>query len=263
LVALEALGVVALLLVVVVLFSPIGLGGGLLYVPILHYLVGLPFETAILGSLVLVLCTALGSAQAHRTEQLVDMNCVKLAVMTALPAAVVGSLTSIWVIEQVSDVTVKVIALSLTSWVLYQTIRRMGNDSERTEGELESKTYQIGTGIGGFACGMLGIGGGSIYVTMNRGWGGLGVRQAAGTSFTIASMVVPVAIATHSIARGLGELADIETILLILTPVFALALAYLGGKYSVKHLPVNVITWTFIIMVNMSLLRYLTDLISA
>ena len=254
---------VALLLIVVVLFSPIGLGGGLLYVPILHYLAGLPFETAILGSLVLVLCTALGSAQAHRAEQLVEVKCVKLAVMTALPAAVIGSLTSIWVIEQVSDVTVKVIALSLTSWVLYQTIRRMRTDSDVTEGELEPNTYRIGTGVGGFACGMLGIGGGAIYVTMNRGWGGLGVRQAAGTSFAIASMVVPIAIATHSIARGLGELADIEMMLLILTPILALTFAYIGGKYSVKHLPVTVITWVFITMVSMSLLRYLTDLLSA
>lgn len=262
-VTLEALGVVTLLLIVVVLFSPVGLGGGLLYVPILHYLAGLPFETAILGSLALVLCTALGSAQAHRVEQLVDVNCVKLAVMTALPAAIVGSLTSIWVIEQVSDVTVKVIALCLTFWVLYQTIRRMQTDSEMTEGELEPKTYRIGTGIGGFACGLLGVGGGSIYVTMNRGWGGLGVRDSAGTSFAIASMVVPIAIATHSIARGLGELADVEVILLILTPILALTFAYLGGKYSVKYLPTTAITWVFITMVSMSLLRYLTDLISA
>ena len=90
-VELGTLGVVALLLIVVVLFSPVGLGGGLLYVPILHYLAGLPFETAILGSLVMVLCTALGSAQAHRTEQLVSMDRVKVAVITALPAASIGA----------------------------------------------------------------------------------------------------------------------------------------------------------------------------
>jgi hypothetical protein len=260
---LETIAVIALLLVVVILFSPIGLGGGLLYVPILHYIAKLPFETAILGSLVLVLCTALGSALAHRAEQLVVLNCVKLAVMTALPAAVIGSLTSIWIIDQVNDVTVKIIALCLTSWVLYQTVLRMRKASEITESELVPNTYRIGTGIGGFACGMLGIGGGAIYVTMNRGWGGLGVRQAAGTSFAIASIVVPVAIATHSIIRGLGELGEIEMALLIPTPILALTFAYLGGKYSVKHLPVTAITWVFIIMVSMSLLRYLTDLISA
>ena len=262
-VALETLGVIAILLMVVVLFSPVGLGGGLLYVPILHYLGGLPFETSILGSLVMVLCTAWGSANAHRAENLVEMKCVKLAVVTALPAAVFGALTSIWIIEQVSDVTVKVIALCLTSWVLYQTIRRMRNESESNEGELQPTTYRIGTGIGGFACGMLGIGGGAIYVTMNRGWGGLGIRQAAGTSFAIASMVVPVAIATHSIARGFGELADVDTILLILTPILALCFAYFGGKYSVKYLPTTAITWVFISMVSISLIRYLTDLISA
>jgi len=246
---------------VVVLFSPIGLGGGLLYVPILHYVAELNFEEAILGSLVMVLCTASGSAMAHRAEQLVEFKCVKLAATTALPAAIIGSLTSIWVIENVSDMTVKVIALFLTSWVLYQTVQRIRKDSEVVEGELEPNSYRIGTGIGGFACGMLGIGGGAIYVTMNRGWGGLGIRQAAGTSFAIATLVVPVAIATHTIARGLGDLAEIELILLIMTPILALTFAYLGGKYSVKHLPVGAITWVFIIMVSLSLLRYLIDLI--
>ena len=262
-VELGALGVVALLLIVVVLFSPIGLGGGLLYVPILHYLAGLPFETAILGSLVMVLCTALGSAQAHRSEQLVSMDRVKVAVITALPAASIGALASIWAIEQVSDVTVKVIALCLTSWVLYQTIRRMRSEVTVTEGDFQPNVYRIGTGVGGLACGMLGIGGGAIYVTMNRGWGGLGVRQAAGTSFAIASIVVPIAIATHSIARGWGELADFSTSLLIATPLLALGSAYMGGRLSFRNLPASAITWIFITMVSMSLLRYLTDLISA
>lgn len=262
-VTLESLGVVAILLMVVVLFSPIGLGGGLLYVPILHYVAELPFEEAILGSLVMVLCTASGSAMAHRAEQLVEMKCVKLAATTALPAAIVGSLTSIWVIEHVSDVSIKILALCLTSWVLFQTIRRMKTEGDVVDGELEPKGYRIGTGVGGFVCGMLGIGGGAIYVTMNRGWGGLGVRQAAGTSFAIAAMVVPVAIVTHSFAGGFGELADIEMILLILTPILALTFSYLGGKYSVKHLPVGIITWIFIVMVSLSLLRYLIDLIPA
>ena len=262
-VSIEALGVVTLLLIVVVLFSPIGLGGGLLYVPILHYVAGLPFDTAILGSLVMVLCTALGSAQAHRSEQLVSLDHVKVAVKTALPAAIVGALASIWTIEHVSDVTVKVIALCLTSWVLYQTIRRMRSEIVVTEGGFDPKLYRIGTGVGGLACGMLGIGGGAIYVTMNRGWGGLGVRDAAGTSFAIASLVVPVAIATHSIARGWGDLAEIETLLLVCTPILALGFAYMGGRFSFKNLPTSAITWVFITMVSISLLRYLTDLISA
>ncbi len=261
-VTLEALGVVALLLMVVVLFSPIGLGGGLLYVPILHYMAGLPFETAILGSLVLVLCTALGSSQAHRSEQLVNRDCVKAAVVTALPAAMVGALISIWAIEQISDVTVKVIAMCLTSWVLFQTIRKIRAEISVTEGELDPKMYSIGTGVGGLASGMLGIGGGAIYVTMNRGWGGLSVRESAGTSFAISSLVVPVAIATHSIARGWGELMDIEVLLLIITPILALVIAYLGGKYSVKYLPTSAITWVFVTMVSLGLLRYLADLIS-
>ena len=132
-----------------------------------------------------------------------------------------------------------------------------------TEGDFDQNVYRIGTGMGGLACGMLGIGGGAIYVTMNRGWGGLNIREAAGTSFAIASLVVPVAIATHSIARGWGELTDAGALLLISTPILALSFAYLGGKFSFKNLPTSAITWIFITMVSISLVRYLTDIISA
>ena len=75
--------------------------------------------------------------------------------------------------------------------------------------------------------------------------------------------VVPIAIATHSIARGWGELADFSTPLLIATPILALCSAYTGGRLSFRNLPTSAITWIFITMVSISLLRYLTDLISA
>lgn len=263
---LELLGIIALLLLVVLLFSPIGLGGGLLYVPILHYIGGLPFETAIVGSLVMVLCTAVGSSQAHRAERMVATDRVKVAVWTALPAATVGALSSLWVIEQVSDLQVKLVTMGLTGWVLWRAIQRLRADAG-TEGgdvgEFTPSTYRIGTAVGGFACGALGIGGGAIYVTMNRGWGGLAIKEAACTSFMIASCVVPVAITTHILAGGVGPLGDLPLAALVLTPLLALATAFLGGRYAARHLPVGIISAVFIAMVSMGLLRYLADFIPA
>ena len=37
------------------IFSPLGLGGGVIFMPILHYLLGWDIKIAILGSLILVL----------------------------------------------------------------------------------------------------------------------------------------------------------------------------------------------------------------
>jgi len=257
---LEMLGIIILLLLVVLLFSPIGLGGGLLYVPVLHYLAGLPFETAILGSLVLVLSTAIGSAQAHRTERMVSSTNVKAALWTALPGAAAGAMTSLWVIERVSDVSVKILVMGLTAWILLQAIRKMRAEAQAIVGEFDLVPYRLGSGVGGFSCGMLGIGGGAIYVTMNRGWGGLDVHQAAGTSFMISAWVVPIAVATHLIAGGPGELASFDPLVLLATPLLAVAVAFFGGRFAARHMPVNVITWIFITVVSLGLLRYAVDL---
>ena len=37
-----------------IIFSPLGLGGGIIFMPILHYIVDWEIKTAILGSLILV-----------------------------------------------------------------------------------------------------------------------------------------------------------------------------------------------------------------
>ncbi|HJN55437.1 MAG TPA: hypothetical protein QF646_03505, partial [Candidatus Poseidoniales archaeon] len=53
--------IVILLFIVALLFSPLGLGGGVLYVPILHYIAEWPLIESLLASLALVWMVALGS----------------------------------------------------------------------------------------------------------------------------------------------------------------------------------------------------------
>jgi len=250
---------------VVVMFSPIGLGGGLLYVPILHYVGGLPFEASILASLGLVFCVAFGSGSAHNKSALADKTLVKKAITTAIPFAIVGALTSLWIIDKVSEDWVKLFALLITIWILYQTIKRIVNgDDDSQLSDFNHPVYVTGTGCGGFACGFLGIGGGGIYVTMNRGWGGLNLREAVGTSFLIAACVEPIAFTTHLLAgdswsslTGKFGLSGI-----IITFVLALVTAYFSGSLAIKHIPERAIVSTFIVMISLSLLRYAADLLN-
>ena len=251
-----------LLIAVVFLFSPVGLGGGLLYVPILHYVAKLPFQSAILGSLVLVLCTALGSGKAHQKERMVETKNVKIASMVALPGAVLGSIVSLWLLERESEFLVKLMAMSLTSWVLYTAIKKMRDDAKGDAiiGNLVPRTFRVGSGIGGFCSGMLGIGGGAIYVTMNRGWGGLSAHRAAGTSFVTAVFVLPVAMCTHILMGGFGDLADLDLFVLILTPIMALVSSFIGGKNAVQHLSEQITSVIFVVLISLSILQYVADL---
>ena len=52
----EPFTILALILIfsTAIIFSPLGLGGGLIFMPILHYIMEWEIKTAILGSLILV-----------------------------------------------------------------------------------------------------------------------------------------------------------------------------------------------------------------
>ena len=55
------------------LFAPLGLGGGILYVPLLHYIGGWDLDqTLIIVSLLLTTITSYGSGLEHRKQSYVD-----------------------------------------------------------------------------------------------------------------------------------------------------------------------------------------------
>ena len=56
------------------IFSPLGLGGGVIFMPILHYLLGWEIKVAILGSLILVWSVAMGSQIAHNRQGFGDIK---------------------------------------------------------------------------------------------------------------------------------------------------------------------------------------------
>ena len=88
------LGIVLVLVFTVgFLFAPLGLGGGMLFVPILHYVAGWPISgELILTSLMLTGVVAWGSGLVHRKEGLMDENMVKVALRGAIPGAVLGAI---------------------------------------------------------------------------------------------------------------------------------------------------------------------------
>ena len=195
-----------------------------------------------------------------------DKGLVKKAILTAIPCGIIGALTSLWVIDEVSENWVKFFALLISVWILYQTIKRTvnGDDENSQHSDFNHPVYVTGTGFGGFACGFLGIGGGGIYVTMNRGWGGLDLREAVGTSFLIAACVEPIAFSTHLLAgESWTTLTDSYGIIgILITFLLALTTAYFSGMFAIKHIPERVIISTFILMVTLSLLRYAADLLN-
>ena len=99
-----------LILIVAFAFSPLGLGGGVLYLPILHYIAGWTIVDSILGSLSMVWMVALGSSIAHTKSGHADKEVAKNGRKTAVPAAVIGTVIAWLIIEHVSDMVIKAFA---------------------------------------------------------------------------------------------------------------------------------------------------------
>jgi|TARA_B110000263_G_C15310494_1_gene512853 uncharacterized membrane protein YfcA len=254
-----------LILITGLIFSPLGLGGGVIFMPILHYLLGWDIKLAILGSLILVWSVAMGSQIAHKKEGYGDLKAAKKGSFFAIPGAIIGTMVGYLLIETISDITIKIMALSIVSWILYKAIVRMLTREDITGqaiGEMNERYWSTGVFFGGMSSGLLGIGGGGIFVTMNRNYGGFDTKSSAGTSFMLAAMVVPTAILSHIIIDGSAfEIYEQATVYAVIIPFLVASLSFSGAKYAINYLPVRFITSLFIMIISLSMIKYIQEII--
>jgi hypothetical protein len=254
-----------LLLGVALAFSPLGLGGGVLFVPIFHYLLGWSIEDALLGSLGLVFMVALGSSMSHSKGGHADKIVASVGRKMAIPGAVVGSIIASLLIKNVDPVVIKILAAIILAFVIERTLTRMRREANGSTIEVNVSEqigkYRLGTSLAGIASGLLGIGGGAILVTLHRSLLGMDAHKAAGTSYLIGATIVPVALVSHIIIDGtLGVLVDrIGLLPMILIPALAFCCSFFGAKYAIQYVPKRVVTNTFLVAVSLSLMRYLYD----
>ncbi|MFL2957319.1 MAG: sulfite exporter TauE/SafE family protein [Candidatus Thalassarchaeaceae archaeon] len=264
--------VLALFLIIVTafLFSPLGLGGGVLYMPILHYLVGWEISLSVLGSLMLILFVSLGSRMAHMKGGYAIIEIGKSGVLPAILGAIFGTLVSYFLIIFLGDFTIKIAASGLLIWVIIKTIRQL--KGENTSGDNEGiapekitkeilNKYRILCFFGGMTSGALGMGSGMLLVTFHRTLFSWRPHYAAGTSAHIVMLMVPVGIISHLIIDGTGrylldELGGSILIIAIAMPI----ISWLGSRTAIKLIPQRLLTYPFLLAVIGSLMRYVIDI---
>ena len=80
-------------LLIAFLIAPLGLGGGILYVPLFHYIGGWELDQRlIIISLLLSAVTSYGSGLEHRKQHYVDDELTGIALWGAIPGAMIGVL---------------------------------------------------------------------------------------------------------------------------------------------------------------------------
>ena len=245
------------------LFAPLGLGGGLLFAPLLHYGLGWDIDGALLiVSLGLSATVSWGSGLRHRKEGHVSDERFKQSLVGALPGAIIGVI----IVASLSgsfDVIFKSLSLVFVTWAIIKTLR---SKPSQTAGEKEPNMLSLRAGVasGGLLSSVLAIGAGAIYVPVLRAYGGLESRKAIGTSLHIMMVVLPISVMTHFVALDSTQRGVLEShLLLILSlPIVVIVAANLGARFGIAKISEQRIMQLFVAVLLVIGARYVIDLTS-
>jgi hypothetical protein len=265
----ETLAISFGIFVVAFLFAPIGMGGGMIFVPLLHYGLGWEINGALLAiSLSLTCVVSWGSGLAHRNENHYDDSSLKIGLKGAVPGALVG-VGIVLLIGEEMDTVFKVLSLIMISWAIYKTAMKMRNDSTDKENEggennleVQAIPLQIGSGIGGILSSVLAVGAGVIYVPVLRSFAHLKPRKAIGTSLHLMMVVVPVSILAHMLTLSSEMYSKLgqEVLLVLIFMALTLLGSRSGARYGMKYLSEQQLMKIFLFVIIIVGLKYVIDL---
>lgn len=260
---LVSVGIFAAAIVAGAFGAMLGLGGGVIVIPVLTVIFHVPIKEAIAASLVTVIATSTSAAAVYVEKHYTN---IRLAVVLET-ATTIGALLGGFLVVFVSPTALALMFSVILVYTAFNMARRPASDRGTTEGEyvvLPSDAPQeehdehvnngrtpytirnIPAGMGaslvaGCLSGLLGIGGGIIKVPVMQLVMGVPLRVAIATSnFMIGVTAGTSALVYYS--RG-----AIDPIVTTPAALGVLLGARIGTRLA-RRIKANVLTWLFIIM---------------
>ena len=246
------------------LFAPLGLGGGILYVPLFHYVGGWEIDQKlIIVSLLLSAITSYGSGLEHRKKSYIDDELTGIALWGAIPGAMIGVFFVMITGTEFKSIF-KVLSVIVVGFVIFKMIRKLNSESSDSKLEVE---VQIGkmtslSAFGGFLSSVMAIGAGMIYVPAMKFFGNLETRKSIGSSLNIMMVVVPFAIVAHFMLLNdyqISQLID-DSILLIVLIIANFSGSKFGAILGFRLFDENVLMKLFIGVLSITWINYVIDL---
>lgn len=253
-------------------FAPVGMGGGLIFVPLLHYVGGWTIDGALIAvSLSLTAVVSYGSGLAHRKKGHVSDAAVKSGLVGAVPAALLG-VAIVLSLGSDLDLVFKLLSTFMLVWSLRKTLKKLRapptsaaapETEEPPAAAVEHWPLRIGTGIGGMLSSILAIGSGVIYVPVLQQYAHLPTRKAIGSSLHLMMVVVPVAIITHLmfIEASDWQTLRVQAWFLLSLPLLTYVGAKLGAVFGMKYISSENILRVFCFLIAIVLVKYLLDVV--
>ena len=212
----------------------LGAGGSMLTVPILVYVLGYEAKQAIAMSLVVVGATSLAGAIGHWRLRHVRLRLAFTFGVVAMLGAYVAAHYLARFLSGAAQLTLLGLAMLAAAVSMYRRARAdEGAESkpgaEPAAAPLAGLAVVGAVGIGvGLLTGLVGIGGGFLFVPALVLLAGLPMREAVGTSLCM--------IAMNCVAGFLGYVGQVELPWGFLTLFTAVAVAGIGaGTYAVRY----------------------------
>jgi uncharacterized membrane protein YfcA len=214
-----------LVFMVATVFSMLGLGGGMLYVPLFKWL-ELPLKTvAIPLGLLLNGVTSASALIRYAREGLVDYRGGLPAAAGAVVMAPVGA----WCMGFVPHNILLILFAAFTALAGLYSLKANTRENTKTLSPVQRFWFGLGLGgFNGFIGGLLGVGGGFLIAPMLLSLGFPTKRAVATTSFIVTFASISGFVA-HAVAGHL------EPNLTVLTLIAAIAGAQLGAWFMAKR----------------------------
>ena len=248
------------------LFAPLGLGGGILYVPLLHYIGGWELDqTLIIVSLLLTTITSYGSGLEHRKQSYVDDRLIRVALRGAIPGAIIG-VVFVFISGTQYKSMFKILSVVVVGFVIYKMVMRIRHQSKSAGASREVQHSKL-TGMsafGGFLSSVMAVGAGLIYVPAMKFFGNLNTRTSIGSSLNVMMVVVPIGIITHFLLLSSAqvEILKAEFWLLAVLVLVNFIGAKSGAIIGFKLFDESQLVKLFIAVLSITWLNYMFDLLT-
>lgn len=232
--------------VIGVLSALLGLGGGILLVPLFTLFLDLPIREAIALSLCCVIATSVSSADRYLADGLVDVKAALHLELTAVVGAYLSGLAAGYINETVISV---LFAVTLILVTLFTLLKR--DPTVETPGK---RRFAIGMGASVFAgglVGLLGIGGGILKMPILQLCLNKSLKQAVAASALMIGISSVVAILPY-LARG-----DVPLSWVPFAALGAMVGAYIGARSlaRIRSLYVRLLFAAALIYTAISMIR--------
>src|SRR3989441_9322972 len=250
------------------IYSNLGLGGGLLFVPILLSTGVADKDLAVPISLTLTIAPGASSVINHHRRGLVDFRLGGVLLAGALLGAVVGTVFTLKVLNQETFEAFFAAVLIVFGFYMVRdwakNARSVDEDDESAMTPPRVAATAAATTGSGFLSGSMGIGGGLVNVPLLVYVLGRKTRKAIGTSSLLMIPTAAVGFAAYLVSHALqgGFALPSDFILIpILFPIVFVG-AYLGSRWGLQALRTRPIALIFVLLLFVAAAKLVYDLLT-